>query len=567
MKSNLFNLFFSISIMCCNVNTYAQETLDENFGNAGKLNVAFNDTWCAGEAACMQPDGKLIVGGWVGNDNHVGLVRLLPNGKFDNTFGKNGKVLIKFRMRSHYLSKVQIALQRNGSIVIGGNGIIRPNQKVEVVNEKPQPIDMESSFISIDQSGILQDAPEGESIDILLVRLKKNGELDEQFGKNGVARINAFKDDALQSLLIDKKDNIYVAGLSEKLLEQKMEEGRTMFLAKTDKNGKIDAAFGNQGLVLLNDARYIMGGNLAMNKSKIAISSTAKIENDDKGQQLYVYQLDKNGKPDPVFGENGKYIFNQTELMSTDCPMRYVGKDLIITANHKEYNDERTVIFIKLDEKGKPKMGEEQYRSIKHQYNNLIMNMYPSKDYLLIGGCGSGSKKENKFLILKTDYDGNLMTDFAENGAFIGGFEGEMNLGMHLFEDKDKNIYITGTTGWLDMKYAVMKVITSLNTSFEQESITENTPADKENPNIILAYAYPISTQEIKIKIDINYASKVTGNLYDVQGRAMNSKDFGNLDSGNHELELTPSSLTTGYYFLQLVTNKEMKTIRIYVQR
>ena len=560
------NLLFFIGLICCYSNIYAQETLDKEFGNVGKLNVAFNDTWCAGEAACMQPDGKIIVGGWVGNNNHVGLVRLLSNGKFDNTFGKNGKVLIKLRMRSHYLSKVQIALQRNGDIVIAGDGIIKANEKMEVVNEKPQPIDTESSFISIDQSGILQDVPEGESIDILLVRLKKNGELDTKFGKNGIARINAYKDDALQTLLIDKKDNIYVAGLSEKLLEQKMEEGRTMFLAKADKNGKIDAAFGNQGLILFNDTRYIIGGNLAINKSKIAISSTAKIENNEHGQQLYVYQLDKNGKLDPAFAENGKYIFNQTELMPTDCPMRYVGKDLIIMANHKEYNDERTVIFLKLDKKGKPTMGEEQYRSIKHQYNNLIMNMYPSKDYLLIGGSGSDSKKENKFLILKTDYDGNLMTDFAENGAFVGGFEGEMNLGMHVFEDKNKNIYITGTTGWLDMKYAVMKVITTLNTSFNQELTLENTPTEKSNPNIILAYAYPISSQEIKIKMDINYDSKVTGNLYDIQGRAMSTKDFGSLNAGNHELELSTSSLTTGYYFIQLITNKEMKTIRIFVQ-
>lgn len=78
--------------------------LDQSFGDAGIVSFP-TEFGSRGRVLnflhvsdlLVQPDGKLLVGGW-GNDANI--IRLLPNGRRDTTFGNNGSVVFRAETRS-----------------------------------------------------------------------------------------------------------------------------------------------------------------------------------------------------------------------------------------------------------------------------------------------------------------------------------------------------------------------------------------------------------------------------------------------------------------------------------
>jgi hypothetical protein len=78
--------------------------LDQSFGDAGIVNFP-TETGSRGRVlnflhvsdVLVQPDSKILVGGW-GNDANV--IRLLPDGRRDTTFGTNGAIVFRAEERS-----------------------------------------------------------------------------------------------------------------------------------------------------------------------------------------------------------------------------------------------------------------------------------------------------------------------------------------------------------------------------------------------------------------------------------------------------------------------------------
>jgi uncharacterized delta-60 repeat protein len=98
--------------------------------NAGRLNDqfsknGFNTTNVTngtdiGYAMLQQPDGKILVAGRVGNSHRDdwGVVRYLPQGGLDQTWGHSGKVITTFG--KSFDVAYGIAMQANGKIVVAG---------------------------------------------------------------------------------------------------------------------------------------------------------------------------------------------------------------------------------------------------------------------------------------------------------------------------------------------------------------------------------------------------------------------------------------------------------------
>ena len=92
---------------------------DSSFGDGGKVVTAFGPNGDGAQAAAIQVDGKLVVGGYhtVGiADNaprFLALVRYTPDGRLDPSFGRGGKVVKKNRGDA-----AGIAIQRNRRIVV-----------------------------------------------------------------------------------------------------------------------------------------------------------------------------------------------------------------------------------------------------------------------------------------------------------------------------------------------------------------------------------------------------------------------------------------------------------------
>ncbi len=104
---------------------YSDGSLDETFGSGGKVTTLFAEGGAGARAIVVQPDGKILVAGQIQNGSNIdfALARYLPNGTPDVSFDFDGKLTTDFGANDRAFA---IALQPDGKIVTGGwflNGI------------------------------------------------------------------------------------------------------------------------------------------------------------------------------------------------------------------------------------------------------------------------------------------------------------------------------------------------------------------------------------------------------------------------------------------------------------
>ena len=104
-------------------------TLDETFGRDGKVTTWFRGGRCKGASEsfglAIQPDGRIVEGGTAvcAAAYHLrwALARYLPNGRLDQTFGGDGRVVTIFRAKEgNDWMWGGVAIQADGKIVAAG---------------------------------------------------------------------------------------------------------------------------------------------------------------------------------------------------------------------------------------------------------------------------------------------------------------------------------------------------------------------------------------------------------------------------------------------------------------
>src|SRR5258706_6814838 len=112
---------FVICMLLIRTASFAQPgTLDSSFGGDGKVTTLFATKGNFAYSSAIQADGKIVVVGGVYkyDTGYFALVRYMPDGKRDNTFGIKGKVLTAFAQGAGARS---VAIQPDGKIVAAGN--------------------------------------------------------------------------------------------------------------------------------------------------------------------------------------------------------------------------------------------------------------------------------------------------------------------------------------------------------------------------------------------------------------------------------------------------------------
>ena len=235
--------------------------LDSSFGSGGVVTTSPGSFPGLADVA-IQPDGKIVSVGTAGSDFAV--VRHLPGGALDATFGTGGQVLTDF---GGFEGAASVALQPDGKIVVAGNA----------------------------------------GGDFALARYHADGSLDGTFGVGGkVLSDFAGSFDAAQGVAVQADGSIVAAGLA-------FVGFTTDFaLARYNPDGTPDAGFGSGGQILTD-----FGGAEGENgdsASDVAIGSDGKIvaagnahDNGSSGGSggfgLARYETD--GSLDASFGSGG----------------------------------------------------------------------------------------------------------------------------------------------------------------------------------------------------------------------------------------------------------------------
>jgi len=267
--------------------------LDPSFGTGGKINMPPGTARESGRSLMIQPDGKVIVAGSGGTPGAGFLFRryrtdgtfdmqggtsigangsqgmsaaLLPNGKVimagqalvtaadwdfalvrfnsdglpDNTFGGSGYITIPMGTTGDFV--FAMAIQPDGKIVAGGNGLVRchPDGTLDSSFEfdgrvfTPGPV----NALSLHQGKILvacrtQNAP-------LLVRYNSDGSPDSSFGGDGI--VTNTLADTISGIAVQSDGRILAAGQTRGL-----NTDVDFVVVRFNADGSVDGSYGVGG--------------------------------------------------------------------------------------------------------------------------------------------------------------------------------------------------------------------------------------------------------------------------------------------------------------------------------
>ena len=293
-------------------------------------------------AVCVQADGKVIAAGEASDGYFLALalVRYNPDGSLDSSFGNGGEVITDV---GDDASISAMALQPDGKIVVAGD----VGNSLDPVNDPDRFLvaryqtngTLDASFgsagiaiadvnngsargVTLEPSGQIVAAGEGNfggflgPSDIAVARFSTNGVLDSSFGGTGVvfthlpagsaSYANAV---AIQPFNLLTTQKILVAGTIEN------NNGTSLFaLARyNDTDGSLDTTFGSQGVVSNSFGPYasygqslfaqVQGG--IQHKIIITLGGYEYNPYDQHEDQLALARFNADGSLNTAFGTNG----------------------------------------------------------------------------------------------------------------------------------------------------------------------------------------------------------------------------------------------------------------------
>ena len=208
-------------------------TIDTSFAKQGKFIADFGTSNSGAVSVIALPDGKVLMGGcfYNGQSWDMAILRLLPDGKWDPSFGKEGKIIAPM---SGTNDQVHLALQNDGKIVAAGNALMddrfgfsllrfntdgSPDKSfgtegktvTAVGTNDAQPysvaLQKDGKIVAVGSSFI------GAKRRFTIARFLPDGKIDTNFGTNGFyAPLIGSEHAVAKSVAIDDAGNIVAAG-------------------------------------------------------------------------------------------------------------------------------------------------------------------------------------------------------------------------------------------------------------------------------------------------------------------------------------------------------------------
>ena len=278
----------------------ADGTLDDTFGTAGTVSTLVHDEAVQQEAlaVAVQPDGAVVAAGYTVTDG-LAVVRYLPDGQLDETFGTGGVVSAILPGRLD-----DVALQDDGCIVVAG-----------VATRE-------------------DDEHEQDFGDIVVVRLLPDGALDPTFGLGQpvTTDVGGVTNEA-QNVVVQPNGSIVVSGASRNPGSDGVGIDDHTDVVRYGPDGLPDPTFGTGGALTLDAS---VGADLVLQTDgRLLLIGTvdATPDGDPPGTvtELSVVRLNHDGSVDETFGDAGTVSISVSALTSVDgSPARDSGHALAL---------------------------------------------------------------------------------------------------------------------------------------------------------------------------------------------------------------------------------------------
>lgn len=301
--------------------------LDSTFGISGITTISTGDVGSGAYGVAIQSDGRIVAVGYSSDRNYINrfaIARFSSDGTLDSSFGTNGIALTSVGLNG---SASAVAIQSDGKIVVAGHSVVdRTSSGFTLVRYNPDG-KLDQTFgkegIVVPTAGINTGRASTIAIqrdrkilvggginvggfdDFALARYNPDGTHDNTFGRSGLVVTSIDKaGDSVASIAIQSDEKIVAVGTVLKNAKNQLA------LARYQSTGALDATFGTGGVITLaigggsSSARAVI---LQPDGRIIAIgdSSTDPTEKYKYTPVISLAGFTANGNLDPLFGKEG----------------------------------------------------------------------------------------------------------------------------------------------------------------------------------------------------------------------------------------------------------------------
>ena len=317
-------------------------SLDATFDGDGKLTTTVDaNKPSAASAVALQPDGKIVVVGRVGDLPSAGspdavIVRYNPDGSLDATFDGDGiRLIANFDAQNAYDAASDVAVQADGKIVIAAGTIASGFQGFVVARLNADGAfdasfgtggytrtQLDNQTIAAPKLALTADGKillTGDAVGAKLIRYNSNGTLDGSFGSGAIIN-NAGGD----SIRLDANGKIVTVNNTSQV---------NTVVRRYNADGSTDATFGVNGAATITFTNANGSGNfnnpydLAIQPDgKIVVGGTIRLET-AASRDFALARLNANGSIDSLFAFNGR--------LTTDIQGEDIGHSILIQPDGK----------------------------------------------------------------------------------------------------------------------------------------------------------------------------------------------------------------------------------------
>jgi uncharacterized delta-60 repeat protein len=283
----------------------------------------------AGNAAAIQPDGKILVAGQTfnGSNSDALVLRYSTVGTLDPAFGTDGVVTFNSGANGDDAFRA-MRLQTNGAVVVAGQGANIRNHDILIARmNRDGTFDTTFSTDGITRYNGVADGedsgnavalqPDGKIVvagtsfngrnnDALVLRFAADGGLDLSFSEDGAVRFKgkANPEDAANAVALQPDGKIIVAGTIFN------GANNDVLVLRLSPRGKFDATFNGDGVVTFNsglDGSDIARAAAVQADGRIVVAGASF---NGTNNDVLVLRLNAGGNPDTTFSGNGIVRFN-----------------------------------------------------------------------------------------------------------------------------------------------------------------------------------------------------------------------------------------------------------------
>ncbi|MCS7466941.1 VCBS domain-containing protein [Stieleria sp. ICT_E10.1] len=413
-------------------------TLDSSFGQGGIVIPDLPGTHWA-EAVAIQADGKILVAG--SQANKIAVLRLLPNGAPDTSFGDGGLVSAG-PGSSNRLFGVDMAIDGAGNLAVlartsnssaptsldffvarflGTNGDLDPTfgsasphgsglVSVDFNNGFDQPtavaIGANNAIVVV---GRTKELVSGSNDDFAIARLSSNGELDSTFDGDGTKVVDfGFGNDEARTVAVDASDRLVIAGRAESA------SSTDFAVLRMDAAGNPDATFGSSGLLTIDvGSSFDIATDVAFDGTDLVLVGLGPSD-------LPVLRLQDDGAPDPSFDADGIQTIDFGASNDRGNAILVDGSGTITVAGDTFSQD---FVLAQLDSTGQlsPDFGDggKVVTDIQSPGRNIGNAGLALPDGKMVVAGSSGPSPFEDFAVARYQADGTLDPSFGVGGRVV----------------------------------------------------------------------------------------------------------------------------------------------------